>query len=465
MKSQSELSANLFNYTAKAPLKQVLPLALQHVVAMIVGCVTPAIIVASAGAGLSASEKVILIQASLIVSALSTLIQLFPIGAKWKLGLGSGLPMILGASFAYVPTMQAVAAGYGVSAILGSQIVGGIVAAIMGIFIKKIRIFFPPLITGTVVFTIGLSLYPTAINYMAGGANSPDYGSWQNWLVACITLAIVIVLNHYGKGIWKLASILIAIIAGYIISSFFGMVDFTNIATASAFEMPRIMHFGISFNISACVAMGILFAINSIQAIGDYSATTIGAMDRTPTDKELQNGIFCYGIFNILGAFLGGLPTATYSQNVGIVTTTKVINRRVLAIAAIILGCAGLLPKFSAALTTIPYCVLGGATVNVFASIAMTGMKLISSAKMDYRNSSIVGLAAALGMGISQASGSLAAFPEWVTMIFAKSPVVLATLLAVLLNIMLPKSHEMDKELNTTPGDPNKRNSVDNEAE
>ena len=245
-------------------------------------------------------------------------------------------------------------------------------------------------------------------------------------------------------------------VIGYIISGFFGMLDFSAVKSAAVFQVPQVMHFGIDFNISACVAMGILFAINSIQAIGDLSATTIGAMDRTPTDNELQNGIFGYGVMNIVGSVLGGLPTATYSQNVGIVTTTKVINRRVLALAAIILGFAGLIPKFSALLTTIPYCVLGGATVNVFASIAMTGMKLISSAKMDYRNSSIVGLAAALGMGISQASGSLSQFPEWVTMIFAKSPVVLATLIAVLLNVMLPKSQEMDKELDTTPGDPNK---------
>ncbi len=190
------------------------------------------------------------------------------------------------------------------------------------------------------------------------------------------------------------------------------------------------------------MAIGLLFAINSIQAIGDYSATTIGGLDREPTDRELQNGIVGYGLSNVLGSFLGGLPTATYSQNVGIVTTTKVVNRWVLGLAAVILGVAGLVPKFSALLTTIPYCVLGGATVSVFASIAMTGMKLVTSEQMDYRNTSIVGLAAALGMGISQASAALATFPAWVTTVFGKSPVVLATLVAVLLNVVLPKSKE-----------------------
>ena len=169
-------------------------------------------------------------------------------------------------------------------------------------------------------------------------------------------------------------------------------------------------------------------------------------MDRTPKDEELQNGIVAYGITNIIGAVFGGLPTATYSQNVGIVTTTKVINRWVLGLAAVILGIAGLVPKFSAILTTIPQCVLGGATVSVFASIAMTGMKLVASAEMDYRNSSIVGLAAALGMGVSQATEALSTFPDWVTTIFGRSPVVLATLIAVLLNIILPKTRVETKE-------------------
>lgn len=424
-----------------------LPLAMQHVVAMIVGCVTPAIIVAEAvPGGMDSKEKVILIQSALVIAALSTLLQLFPIGKKGGFMLGSGLPIIMGVSFAYVPSMQAIAADYGVAAILGAEIVGGIVAVVMGILVKQIRVFFPPLITGTVVFTIGLSLYPTAINYMAGGVGSPDYGSWQNWLVAFFTLAVVTALNHFGKGIWKLASILIGIVAGYLISIPFGMVNLSSVGEAGIVQIPSLMHFGIEFEPSSCVAIGILFAINSIQAIGDYSATTIGAMDRTPKDQELQSGIVAYGVSNVVGALFGGLPTATFSQNVGIVTTTKVINRWVLGLAALLLGTAGIVPKFSAILTTIPQCVLGGATVSVFASIAMTGMKLVSSAEMDYRNSSIVGLAAALGMGVSQATAALATFPAWVTTIFGKSPVVLATLIAVILNIILPKSRDEKKE-------------------
>ena len=428
-------------------MSEALPLAMQHVVAMIVGCVTPAIIVSGAvPGGLSREDQVILIQSALVIAALSTLLQLFPIGGKAKFAIGSGLPIIMGVSFAYVPSMQAIAESYGIAAIMGAEIVGGIVAVVMGLLVKKIRVFFPPLITGTVVFTIGLSLYPTAINYMAGGTSSPNYGSWQNWAIAFFSLIVVTALNHFGKGIWKLASILIGIIVGYLVSIPFGMVDFSSIGEAGVCQLPSLMHFGVQFEPSSCVALGILFAINSIQAIGDYSATTIGAMDRTPKDDELQRGIVGYGLSNVVGALLGGLPTATYSQNVGIVTTTKVINRWVLGLAAAILGIAGLVPKFSAILTTIPQCVLGGATVSVFASIAMTGMKLVASAEMDYRNSSIVGLAAALGMGVSQATAALASFPTWVTTIFGKSPVVLATIIAVMLNVILPKTRDEQKE-------------------
>lgn len=441
MKGMEIGKGSLFELEGIPAFRQVLPLALQHVVAMIVGCVTPAIIVSGAvsGGGMSQGDKVILIQAALFVSAISTLLQLFPLGSKSGFHIGSSLPVIMGVSFAYVPSMQAIAEGYGVATILGSQIVGGCVAVVVGLLVRKIRVFFPPLITGTVVFTIGLSLYPTAINYMAGGTSSETYGSWENWAVAIFTLVIVTVLNHFGKGIVKLASILIGMLAGYVVSAFFGMVSFSSVASASVFQFPQVMHFGINFEVSSCVAIGLLFAINSVQAIGDFTATTVGGLGREPSDKELQGGIVGYGIMNIIGAAFGGLPTATYSQNVGIVATTKVVNRCVLGLAAIILGVAGLIPKFSALLTTIPQCVLGGATVSVFASIAMTGMKLITSEDMNYRNTSIVGLAAALGMGISQASAALATFPSWVTMIFGKSPVVLATLIAILLNIILPK--------------------------
>ena len=432
--------ASVFELNGVPKLTQAFPLALQHVVAMIVGCVTPAIVIAEM-AGLNEGDKVIFVQAALFIAAVSTLIQLFPLGGR----IGSGLPVIMGVSFAYLPSMQAIVGNFDIATILGAQLIGGVVAIFVGIFVTKLRKLFPPLITGTVVFTIGLSLYPTAVKYMAGGQSSPNYGAWQNWLVAFLTLAVVVALNHFAKGILKLASILIGMIVGYIISGFFGMIDFSAVQGAGIFQIPRPMYFGIKFETSAVMTLVILFIINSVQAIGDLSATSGGGLDREPTDKELSGGIIGYGITNILGSFFGGLPTATFSQNVGIVATTKVVNRVVLGLAAGIILLAGFVPKFSALLTTIPQCVLGGATISVFASIAMTGIKLVVQQPLTYRNTSIVGLSVALGMGITQCSDALAQLPAWVTTVFGKSPVVVTTIAAILLNVILPKDKEAGK--------------------
>lgn len=442
----------LFQLNGIPPLGMSISLALQHLVAMIVGCVTPAIIIANA-LGLPQSERVLLIQVSLVMSAVTTLIELFPIGGK----LGSGLPVMFGISFAYLPSMQAIVGGGGdIATITGAMVVGGIVAAVVGVFVKKIRRFFPPIITGTVVFTIGLSLYPTAINYMAGGTGNTYevvvlrkgltsalvHGSWQNWAVAAFTLIVVMVMSNKGKGICKLAAILLGMIAGYIVAAVFGMVDLSEVRDAAWFSLPQFMHFGIKFEFSACIALALLFAINAIQAIGDLTATTVGGLNREPTDQELQGGIVTYGLTNVLSAFFGSLPTATYSQNVGIVTTNKVVNRVVFALAGGFLLLAGLIPKFSAILTTIPQCVLGGATITVFSTIAMTGMKLIASETISPRNTTIVGLSAALGVGISQSSSALSQFPESITIIFGKTPVVIATIMAVLLNLILPQENK-----------------------
>ena len=232
---------------------------------------------------------------------------------------------------------------------------------------------------------------------------------------------------------------LIGMLFGYAVALCFGMVSFADVGNAAWFALPEPLHFGLKFDPASCVAIGLLFAINSIQAIGDFTATTVGGLDRDPTDQELQGGIIAYGTSNILTALMGGLPTATYSQNVGIVTTNKVVNRTVFAIAGGFLLLAGISPKFAALLTTIPQCVLGGATVTVFSTIAMTGMKLIASQDLTARNTTIVGLSAALGVGISQASEALSQFPEAFTMVFGQSPVVIATIMAVLLNLILPK--------------------------
>ncbi len=413
---------------------EALPLAAQHVVAMIVGCVTPAIIL-SGVTGLSAADQVRLIQASLLISGLATLIQLFP---PFRL-CGSGLPVIMGASFAHVPLLIALGAQFGMSTILGAQLAGGFVAILVGLFYNKLSKIFTPLVTGTVVFTIGLSLYPTAITYMAGGSGAPDFGSVKNWALAILTLVIVTFFNYFTKGICKMASILIGIVCGYLAALALGMVSFESIGEASWFQFTPPLYFGMKFDITAIISMAIMFVVGSLEIMGDFTSTAGGGLNRPVESKEMCSGIAGNGIICILGSLFGGLPTATFSQNVGIVIMTKVVNRMVLGLAAVMIVLAGLIPKFSALLTTVPSCVLGGATVSVFAMITMTGIKLVVKEGLNTRNTAVVGLSVALGIGVIQVADCFAQFPEWAKTIFGTSPVVIATLTAVALNVLLPK--------------------------
>ncbi len=427
----------LFTLDGSPPVGQLVPLGLQHVVAAIVGIVTPAILISNT-CSLSPDDKTLMIQVSLIVTGLATLLQLYTIGGK----IGSGLPVIMGISFAYVPTLQAIGGQFGLPVILGAEIFGGIVAIIFGIFVKQIRKLFPPLVTGTVIFTIGLSLYPTAVRYIAGGSNADDFGGVKHWAVALVTLLTVIILQNFTKGVLKLGAILWGMITGYVLALALGMVNFSSVGPAGWFQLAAPLHFGIKFEPGACVSLAVVYVINAVQTIGDLSSTTMGGMDRMPTEQELSGGIIGQGAASVIAAFFGGLPAATYSQNVGIVTVNRVINKTVFAFASAVLLIAGFVPKFSAILTTIPQAVIGGATISVFATIAMTGIRMITSEKFTRRSSTVVGLAVALGAGITQVAGSLQGpgFPEWVNTVFGSSPIVVAAIVAVLLNLTLPEN-------------------------
>lgn len=440
----------LFEYDAKVSMKEVVPLGIQHLAAAVAGIVTPALIIAEQ-CQLDARSETMLIQISLIVSGIATLLQLFPI---YK--IGSKLPLIIGVSYAYLPTMQAIASDYisanpndpqgGVAVVLGAVMMGGVVAFLVGFFIKKIKALFPPIVTGTVILTIGLSLYPTAIRYMAGGVSSPYYGSWQAWAVSIFTLLIVVFFTYFTKGFCKLASILFGLVGGYLLAWIFTLtgvaklVDLSSIGESAWIQGIPPLHFGLKFVPSAIISMSVIFIVNAVQMIGDITSTTeMSGMKREPTIRELSGGIMGNGLIDIIGSLFGGLPVSTYAQNVGIVTTTKVINKAVFAFTAIVMLLAGIFPKFSAVLTTIPQSVIGGATISVFATIAMTGIRMISSAGLTTRNTGIVGLSVALGIGITQVAGALSGLPSWVNSVFGSSAVAVAAFSAVILNLVLPK--------------------------
>nr|WP_312577344.1 nucleobase:cation symporter-2 family protein [Sedimentibacter sp.] len=436
MKSnQTPVNSSLFSMEGKPSLGTAMPMSLQHLLAMIVGNVLPALVLSGA-IDLSPEQRIQLVQASMFIAAIATLLQSFPI-----FNIGAKLPIIMGVSFAYIPTILAIGVEFGIGAIFGAQLIGGIVAFIVGIFIKKIRKFFPPMVAGTVVFTIGLSLYRVAVNYMAGGfqATDPRYGGLVYWGIALLTLAVVLVCNMFGKGYIKLAAILIGIIVGYIASLMAGIITFDSIGSAAWFTLPSILPYKLEFPLAAVATMAVMFVVNSVQAVGDLSGTTVGGMDREATDEELSGGIKANGVVSVIGSLIGALPTATYSQNVGIVAMTKVVSLSVVRITAIMIFIAGFIPKFGAIMTSIPQCVIGGATISVFAQITMTGMKLIIQDELSVRNTTIVGLGIALGMGITQIDAAgLQYLPSWFKMVFASSPVVLATTVVFILNIILP---------------------------
>jgi len=436
MKKSSTDNNSLFSLEGNPSLSVVMPMSLQHLLAMIVGNVLPALVLSGA-IGFSPSQQIQLVQASMFIAAIGTLIQSFPI-----FGVGAKLPVIIGVSFAYIPTILAIGGQYGIGAILGTQVIGGITAFIVGIFIKRIRKYFPPMVAGTVVFTIGLSLYRVAVNYMAGGfqAADPRYGGLVYWGIAVLTLTVVLLCNMFGRGYIKLAAILIGIVVGYIASLMAGIVSFSSIQSAAWFNLPAIMPYKLEFPVAAAVSMAVMYVVNSVQAVGDLSGTTVGGMDREATDEELSGGIKANGVTSIIGSLLGALPTATYSQNVGIVVMTKVVSLKVFRVTALMILFAGFIPKFGAVMTSIPQCVIGGATISVFAQITMTGMRLIVQDEMSVRNSTIVGLGIALGMGITQIpKEGLQYLPGWFNMVFASSPVVLATVVVFMLNILRPK--------------------------
>lgn len=436
-----EKSTSLFDFYGKPKLLKVLPLSLQHLLAMIAGVITPPIIVAGV-VGASVEEKLLLIQIAVLASGVCTVFHLYGV---WK--FGARLPAIFGVGFAYVPTLVAVGAQYGIEGILGAQLIGGMTMVVVGYFIQYIRHLFPPVVAGTVVLVIGLSLYDIAIRYMAGSGNvnASDFGDPINWIVAVVTLLTVLIAAQFGKGVVKLSAIIVGIVVGYLLSLSLGLVSFDNVANASWVAVPQVMPFKMEFHTAAIASMVVICIINSVQTIGDLSATTVGGMNRELKTKELTGGLLGNGLTTTISSFFGALPTSTFSQNVGIVAMTKVISRYVLALAGIFMILAGLSPKFGAMITTIPYPVLGGATITVFGMITMTGIQLLVKDEMSARNMTIVGLSLALSLGIAAEPAAIEQFPAVLRDLIGGAPIVVAAITAFTLNIVLPKKSLSDE--------------------
>ena len=436
---QSKTTTNeLFLLNGKPSWGQAFPQAMQHVLAMLIGNITPPMLIATTLA-LPASDKILLTQAAMTIGGITTLLQLFPV-----LGFGMGLPSVMGVAFAYMPILTMIGTQYGIAAIFGSQLVAGFLSIFIGLFIGKLRRFFPPIVSGTVVLSIGLSLYKTAITYMGGGSaaqSDGSFGSAQFWILALVTLAVTLACSLFGKGYVRVSGMLIGIVVGYVIALFMGgVVDFTELRQAGWISLPQPFHFGLEFHLDAIVMMVLMYIVQAVQTIGDVSSTAMGGFGREATDKELGGAIKGQGVCGMIGACIGGLPTDPYSQNVGLICTTKVVAKRVFLIVGGLMLAAGFLPKFGALMATIPQPVLGGATVTVFAAITMSGIQLLGEQPLNYRNKMIVGIALAIGIGIESVPSILQYCPQLVRNILGSSLMV-SFLIVFLLNLIVPEDN------------------------
>lgn len=383
-----------------------------------------------------------LMQSAMTIGGLTTLIQLFPV-----FGFGMGVPTVMGVAFAYMPILTTIGMQYGISAIFGAQLVAAFASIFIGMFIGKIRKFFPPIVCGTVVLAIGLSLYNTAINYFGGGSAAQaagTFGSPQFWILALVTLAVTLACSLFGKGYIKVSGMIIGVGVGYVVALIMGgIIDFTPVADAAIVSAPIPLHFGLEFHPDAIIIMILMYIVQAVQTIGDVSSTTMGGFGRDAKDTELGGAIKGQGICGMIGALIGGLPTDPFSQNVGLICTTKVVAKRVFVIISAIMLLAGFCPKLMSLIATVPQPVLGGATITVFAAITLSGIQLISEQPLNYRNRMIVGISLALGVGIAGASEILQFMPQLAQNIFGSSLVV-AFIVCFVLNLIVPEDDSED---------------------
>ena len=343
---------------------------------------------------------------------------------------------------------------------MGASLIGGAFEMVLGFCVKPLRRFFPPVVTGTVVMAIGLSLVSVGIGFFGGGSSAKDYGTIWNLALGLSTLAVILFFRHFTKGFTSIASILIGIVAGYLLSFLMGLflphtieingtvvpcgyiTQWSQVASASWFAIPKIMPVPLQFDITAIIPMCIMFIVTAVETIGDTAGVVQGGLGREATNRELSGAVVCDGFGSSLATFFGVLPNTSFSQNVGLVGMTKVVNRFAISMGAFILILAGLFPKIGAVISVMPQPVLGGAAVYMFASIVISGINLITMDKLSGRNATIVAIALGLGYGLGSTTAVQAFMPQWLKYIFGGSGIVPAALIAILLNTILPEDEK-----------------------
>lgn len=438
MKEEANIK-NIYTLDGKVPLLKAIPFGLQHILAMFVANIAPILIVAGA-CGLGASDRAMLIQCAMLVAGIGTAIQLFPI---WK--IGSRLPIVMGISFTFVSIFCYVGATYGYGAICGAVIVGGILEGCLGLLAKYWRRIITPIVSACVVTAIGFSLLSVGATSFGGGSGAADFGSAQNLILGCVTLICCIGFNIFAKSYWKQLSVLFGLVVGYILALGMGMVDFSGLQGVGIIALPKLLPFEVEFNLGAIISVAMIFLVSATETIGDTSAVCEGVLDREVTDDEITGSIACDGFISALSGLLGCLPITSFSQNVGLLAMTKVVNRFTILTGAIIMIIAGIFPVFGAVLATLPEPVLGGCTIMMFGNIVVSGLQMISKCGYSQRNITIAALALSIGIGFTQVPELFAIFPAIVQNVFAQNCVAVVFVAAIILDLILPQNMEVDK--------------------
>ena len=427
---------NIYSLDGKVPLLKSIPFGLQHVLAMFVANIAPVMIVTGAS-GLSTQETASLIQTAMIMAGIGTLVQLFAI---WK--LGARLPIVMGISFTFVSVFCYVGPQWGYEAIIGAVIVGGIFEGILGFFAKYWRKIISPIVSACVVTAIGFSLLSVGANSFAGGSGAVDFGSTENWILGSITLICCICFNIFAKGHLKQLSVLFGLVVGYIVALFMGKVDLSSLEGIALVSVPQFMPYKPVFNISAIISVATIFLVSATETIGDTTAMTNTVLGRETTDKEISGSLTCDGIISSLSACFGCMPITSFSQNVGLLAMTKVINRVTIATGAGILILAGIFPAFGAILATLPEAVLGGCTIMMFGNIVISGLRMIGDCGFSQRNITIAALSLSIGLGFTQVPEMFNIFPDIIRTIFAENCVAVVFLSAIIMNLIMPKEEK-----------------------
>ncbi len=427
---------NIYKLDGKVPVGKAIPFGLQHILAMFVANIAPILIVADA-CGLSAAQTTNLVQCAMMIAGIGSLIQLFPL---WK--IGSGLPIVMGISFTFVSIFCVIGPEYGYGSVVGAILVGGLVEGTLGLFAKYWRKIVSPIVAASVVTSIGFSLLSVGATSFGGGSGSPDFGSWKNLLLGFITLLACLLFQIFAKSYFKQLSVLFGLVVGYIVAACMGIVDFSALKECGVIAIPRFMPFTPEFHVGPIVTVILIFLVSATETIGDTSALAASALNRDVTDKEITGSIACDGYISSLSALFGCLPITSFSQNVGLIAMTKVINRFTIATGAGIMILAGLFPIFGALLNTLPEAVLGGCTIIMFGNIVISGLQMISNCGFSQRNITIAALSLSVGIGFTQVPEIFSIFPDVVQNVFADNCVATVFLIAIIANLVLPKEKE-----------------------